>query len=126
MVQRAQFRDTVFFRAANGAVSVAGGGALAMVYDVGTSTPISEPIYGHPVNMTIISNPVVSDLDGTISFWLAEERQVDVVVSCPGYTSVRATVTTDSAGNAIDSALRTYVGHVMGIIDPGNAPAPVA
>jgi hypothetical protein len=125
VVQRAQFRDTVMLRSSVGALSVASGSGLAALYDVGTTNPISETIYADPTSTATQNNPIVTDRDGTINFWLAEERQLDVVVSVPGYNSVRFTVTTDSVGNAIDSALRTYVSHVMGSIDPGNAPQPL-
>ena len=124
MAPRAQFRDTILLRASNGALSVAGGSALAALYDVGTSSPIGDTIYADASSPATLSNPLVSDADGTLNFWLAAERQLDVVVSCPTYAPVRVTVTTDSAGNAVDSALRTYVGHVMGVIDPGGAPQP--
>jgi hypothetical protein len=123
MPPRAQFRDTVLLRSSIGALSVAGGSALVALYDVGTSSPIGEVIYAAASGAGTLNNPVVTDPDGTLNFWLAEERELDVVVSCPGFRSVRVTVTSDSAGNAIDFALRNYVGYVMGSIDPGGTPA---
>jgi|SRR5215471_15087130 len=122
---RAQYRESVLLQASNGALTSAGGGALATIYDVGTSNPISDVLYADPSSQTRLTNPFATGPDGSVNFWLASERQIDVVVSCPGYGPVRVTVTADSAGNAIDSSLRTYVGHVMGVIDPGGAPAPV-
>ena len=71
--------------------------------------------------------------DGAIDFWLDVERELDVVVTCSGYEPVRVTVTTDSASGGggggsgttgVDSALRTYVQHIMGQIDPTGPPPP--
>ena len=126
MAQRAQFRDTVFIRWPSGGLSVppTPAGVQAALYDVGTINPISEPIYAAESGPDLLPNPLPADNSGTILFWLQNERMLDVVITCPGYSTVRHTISTDSAGAAIDSAVRTYVGHIMGVIDPGGAPAP--
>lgn len=69
-----------------------------MLYDVGTSTPIGETIYADDSSGTTLSNPLVPDSDGLINFWLAEERELDVVVSCAGFSPSRQTITTDGIG----------------------------
>jgi Pectate lyase superfamily protein len=92
---RAQFRDTVLLRSLNGTLVVPPSGAGANLYDAGTSNAIAEPIYADNVSPTTLTNPVPVGADGALNFWLAEERELDVVVACPGYTPLRTTVTTD-------------------------------
>jgi hypothetical protein len=123
---RAQFRDTIMLRAPGGYLVIPPSGTTATLYDVGTTTRIGEPIYADASSPTILTNPVSADVNGQINFWLAEERELDLLVQTAGYGTQRLTVTTDSAGGglAVDSDLRTYVGHVMGVIDPGATPPP--
>jgi hypothetical protein len=97
---RAQFRDTLMLRGPGPPPNALtapplGVTATASLYDVGTSNPISEPIYADNSSATTLSNPVTLNADGALTFWLAEERELDLVVSCPGYTPQRTTVTTD-------------------------------
>jgi hypothetical protein len=94
---RAQFRDTVMLRTASGVLSLPPRGASAFLCDVGGSAPISELIYSDESSGTTLDNPLSLGLDGTINFWTAEERELDVVVSCSGFITSRVTVTTDSA-----------------------------
>jgi len=126
--QRAQFRDTVLLRWPSGGLNVAPApaGVSVALYDVGTSNPISEPIYVDESTPATLTNPLSTDASGSILFWLAGERLLDLVVRCPGFSDVRTTITTDSAGSAIDSGVRTYVQHIMGVIDPGGAPSPAS
>jgi hypothetical protein len=126
MAPRAQFRDTVMLRWPSGGLTIAPqpAGVVGHVYDVGTVNPISEPIYADASSPTTLANPVPLDATGTIDFWLAEERQIDLVVTGPGFSQVRVTTTTDSAGSAIDSAVRTYVQRIMSVLDPSGPPPP--
>jgi hypothetical protein len=94
---RAQFRDTVMLRTASGVLSLPPRGASAFLCDVGGSAPISDLIYSDESSGTTLDNPLSLGLDGTINFWTAEERELDVVVSCSGFITSRVTVTTDSA-----------------------------
>jgi hypothetical protein len=95
---RAQFRDSVMMRSLSGSLYVPPIAASVALYDVGTSTKIGEAIYVDDTSSATLNNPFPPGTDGAITFWLAEERELDVVVACSGYTSVRTTVTTDSAG----------------------------
>src|SRR6516162_8039251 len=119
---RAQFRDTVMLRYPNGGLGVPPG-ATVNLYDVGTSSPIVGTIWADASSTATLPNPMPTGDDGAIDFWLDVERELDVVVTCSGYEPVRVTVTTDSASGGggggsgttgVDSALRTYVQHIMG------------
>ena len=129
---RAQFRDTVMLRYPNGGLGVPPG-ATVNLYDVGTTSPIVGTIWADASGTATLPNPMPTGNDGAIDFWLDMERELDVVVSCGGYDTVRVTVTTDSASGGdgqwpmaagVDSALRTYVQHIMGQIDPTGPPPP--
>jgi len=106
-MSRAQFRDQVMLRWANGALGVpsAASAPTAALYDVGTSNPISEPIYADESSATLLPNPIVLGTDGLIDFWLVAERELDVVVSALGYTSMRNTVMTDAVQASIVTGL---------------------
>jgi hypothetical protein len=75
-------------------------GAKAALYEVGTSTPIYDTIYADDSSGALLGNPLIPGTDGTINFWLAEERELDVQVTAPGYATVRTTVTTDGVTQA--------------------------
>ena len=92
---RAQFRDVVVMRGTSGVLMVAPPGTSVALYDIGTSNPIAEAIYAAEGGSQMLPNPLYPSVDGSIEFWLAEERELDLVASCPGLTTVRATVTTD-------------------------------
>lgn len=95
---RAQFRDTALLRGAGGILTVAPLGSLVAVVEIGTNLAIGEQIWADESSMAQLPNPLPTANDGLIDFWLDHEREFDVIVSCPGYGSVRATVTADSAG----------------------------
>lgn len=94
---RAQFRDTVMLRTANGVLTLPPAGASAAFYNVGSSTPISDTIYADDASSATLTNPLALDDDGLINIWTSAERELDVVVSAAGYVTARVTVTTDSA-----------------------------
>jgi len=94
---RAQFRDTVMVRGPTGMVGIAPITATASLCDVGTLTLIAESIYANESGTQLLPNPVPVSVDGSLDFWLAAERELDLVVTCPGYIDVRVTVTADSA-----------------------------
>jgi hypothetical protein len=97
-VARAQFRDTIALRGTNGMLLVPPPGmATAAVYDVGTSNPVGEPIYADDSTTATLANPIPVGSDGLLNFWLAEERELDLLVQASGFASVRTTVTTDSS-----------------------------
>jgi hypothetical protein len=96
---RAQFRDTVLLRTANGLVGIPPSGATAAVYDVGTSVPIADTLYADESGSATLTNPVKVGADGLVVFWTAAELELDVVISAAGYSTVRTTVTTDAASS---------------------------
>jgi hypothetical protein len=98
---RAQFRDTVITNALNGNLRIPAQGVTVAVYDVGSDNPINESIYADNGSSTTLPNPIPISGDGLIDFWLAEEREFDIVVSSPGYASVRTTVTSDGVQTVI-------------------------
>jgi|SRR5215471_17776135 len=111
---RAQFRDVVMMRGASGVLMVAPPGASVALYDIGTSNPIAEAIYAAEGGSQVLSNPLYPSVDGAIEFWLAEERELDLVASCPGLTTVRATITTDG-----------IAGSGTGIAGPAGPQGPI-
>jgi hypothetical protein len=125
---RAQFRDTVLLLGAGGTLVVPPAGAQVAVYDVGTSNPIADVLYADASSSATLPNPMFTEDNGLVDFWTLEEREIDLVVTCPGYQPQRVTVTTDAAGGGggagEDIALRTYVQHIMGVLDPSGPPAP--
>ena len=100
---RAQFRDTVQLRWPNGAVGMppSTATATAALYNVGTSTPIADTVYADNTSGTTLPNPLMVGADGLVNFWLASERELDLYVTCAGYTPVRTTVTTDGATSGL-------------------------
>jgi len=70
-------------------------GGSAAVYDPGTTSPISETIYADSTSASTLANPLTPGADGLINFWLAEEREFDVLVSYSGYAALRVNVTSD-------------------------------
>jgi len=142
---RAQFRDTVLLRASDGTLDVGAGSALVTLYDVDTTMPIAEPIYVDQSGLETLPNPFASGLDGSITFWTAEEREIDLHVQCPGFSTLVVTITTDAAigfltgpqgpegpagppgtpgASGSDHDLRVYVQHVMSVLDPTGPPPP--
>lgn len=95
---RAQFRDTVLLRTPNGTVLVPQSSSAA-VYDVGTSSPITDTLYADNLSGTTLANPIAIGADGAIAFWTLLERELDVVVSTSGYAAVRITSLTKAALN---------------------------
>jgi hypothetical protein len=93
----AQFRDTVMLRSRTGVVGLPPSGALAYVYDVGTSDFVSDTMFSNSSGGQTLPNPMPVGSDGLIELWVPDEREMDIVVAAPGYSIVRATVTADSA-----------------------------
>jgi hypothetical protein len=93
---RAQFRDSVMLRWANGLVGVPAVGN-ASLFEIGTTTPIADTIYADISSPTTLPNPLPVAEDGTVEFWLDTERDLDLVINSPGYTSERRTIATDAA-----------------------------
>jgi len=73
--------------------------ASAAIYDVGTTNPITDTLYADHSSGITLSNPIPIGADGAIQFWTTLEREMDVVVTTPGYASVRATGLTHAALN---------------------------
>ena len=95
---RAQFRDTIMLRAGNNQLLVPPAAATTVwLYEVGTVTPLLSTIYADDSSTTTLGQPLQPGDDGMLEFWTDIERELDISVSCPGYLTVTATTTTDSA-----------------------------
>lgn len=111
---RAHFVDSILWN--DTGVARVLSGATAHVYDVGTSTPISDTLYAAATGVDTLSNPLTADDNGKIEFYLENDRRVDLVISKTGYTSVRRTVNV-LAADELDSPLLnspTLAGTVSG------------
>jgi hypothetical protein len=113
---RAQFRDTIALRGPAGVLSVPPpAGNSVWILDVGTANPITEPIYADDSSSQTLSNPLTAAPDGSLVFWLGAEREFDLVVSAPGYVTMRVTATSDSAAGASSIFTNpTFLGTVFG------------
>jgi len=96
MTTRAQFRDTVLLKTPNGTVIVPLSSSAA-VYDVGTTNPIVDTLYADHASGVLLPNPIPVGSDGAIQFWTLNQRELDVVVTTPGYLPVRTTGVTLAA-----------------------------
>lgn len=67
-------------------------GALAHVYQEGTSTPITETIYSASSGAGTLANPLTAGADGSIEFYLEDEKRVDIVIVATGFAQKRVTV----------------------------------
>ena len=62
-------------------------GTTVNVYQVGTTTAITETIYADATGATSLTNPLTTDSLGYIQFYLDRPKIVDLAVSKTGYTS---------------------------------------
>jgi hypothetical protein len=112
-------------RASGGELVLPPSTALAAICDVGTSNLVAEVIYADDTTGSTLSNPFSVGVDGSINLWLTQEREFDLVVTCPGYSSIRITVTADSAAlRGVDNELRAYIQQIMSVLDPTGPPPP--
>jgi hypothetical protein len=79
-------------------------GATVHVYQQGTTTAITDPIYAALSGSTTLSNPLTSNSAGTVEFFLDTEQFVDLQVSKAGWTTGTETVLVSAPGNATPSA----------------------
>jgi collagen type I alpha len=94
---RAQFRDAIFVRQPGDLLGSPANGLVAL-YDVGTLNLIAETVYADDSSSATLPNPIPISTDGVLEFWLAEERELDLVTTVQGFVEDRSTVTTDAAG----------------------------
>ena len=95
---RAQFRDTIMLRSGNSQLLVPPAAATTVwLYEVGTVTPLLSTLYADEASSATLSQPLQLGDSGLLTFWTDVERELDINVACPGYLTVTATVTTDSA-----------------------------
>jgi hypothetical protein len=118
---RAQFRDVIMVRGTGGTFLVPPSGTSVALYDVGTSTPISDVISSS--SGAVLPNPLTLGTDGQLEFWLPSERELDLVVSATNYTPVRSTVTVDAAFTLpINQPLTFSPDNTYDIGSPTNRP----
>ena len=95
-MSRAHYVENVLGVSGSGALSLMAG-ATVHVYDEGTTTPIAQTIYDSDGGSGTLSNPLTSDANGKVEFWLATAARVDLVVSKTGFTSQTRTVDVEDA-----------------------------
>lgn len=62
-------------------------GASITVYQVGTTTAITETIYQHATGASTLANPFTADSLGQFRFYLDKSKRVVLKVSATGYTA---------------------------------------
>lgn len=77
---RAHFRETIIDQFGN-ALS----GATVTVYNEGTTTPISVIMYGTDATGVILANPLTSNADGVVEFYIDTPQDVDLKIEKIGY-----------------------------------------
>jgi len=82
MAVRAEYSDAIIDSAGNAIAS-----ASITVYQVGTTTKITETIYADASGSDTLSNPLTADSAGRFQFYLAQPKRVDLYVSATGYTA---------------------------------------
>lgn len=92
---RAHFRDVITSRTSDELKVLSS--ATVYVYQTGTTTAITETIFAAASGSATLSNPLTSDSNGVIEFWLAQPQRVDLAISVTGYSA--QTVTVDVEGD---------------------------
>ena len=95
-MSRAHYVENVLGVSGSGALSLMAG-ATVHIYDAGTTTPIAQTIYDSDGGSGTLSNPLTSDANGKVEFWLATAARVDLAVSKTGFTSQTRTVDVEDA-----------------------------
>lgn len=93
---RAHFADVLIGTSGTGSLSLLDG-ATVHVYDQGTTTPISQTIYAADSGGTTIANPLTSDANGKVEFWLDTPARVDLAASKTGFSPSIRTVDVEAA-----------------------------
>lgn len=89
---RAHFRDSLFGATSPPRLLV---GATVAVYEVGTTTPISQTLYAARTGSTTKTNPITTGSDGLVEFWLDERARVDLSITHPDMSALTVTVEVD-------------------------------
>lgn len=79
MVARAKFSDSAVY--VNGVAYQVVPNATVTLYNKGTTTPLSVPIYAAITGGTTKPNPFTADANGTIEFWLDDPDRVKIVTT---------------------------------------------
>lgn len=95
-MSRAHYVENVLGVSGSGALSLMAG-ATVHVYDEGTTDHIAQTIYDSDSGGGTLSNPLTSDANGKVEFWLATAARVDLAVSKVGFTSQTRTVDVEDA-----------------------------
>ena len=95
-MSRAHYVENVLGVSGSGALSLMAG-ATVHVYDAGTMTPIAQTIYDSDGGSGTLSNPLTSDANGKVEFWLDTPARVDLAVSKTGFTAQTRTVDVEDA-----------------------------
>ena len=109
-MSRAHYVENVLGVSGSGALSLMAG-ATVHIYDAGTTTPIAQTIYDSDGGSGTLSNPLTSDANGKVEFWLDTPARVDLAVIKTGFTSQTRTVDVeDTPTQATTADLDTLAG----------------
>lgn len=62
-------------------------GATVNVYEQGTTTQVAATMYDAASGGNVLTNPLTSDANGVVQFWMASPQLVDLAISASGFTS---------------------------------------
>lgn len=85
---RAHYRDVVTDRIVGALGLFPSDGATIDIFDEGTITPVTGPIYSSRSGVGTLPNPTVSSPSGVVEFWMDREKRVDLRITKPGFTTL--------------------------------------
>jgi hypothetical protein len=89
-------------------------GAAVYVYEPNSSTPISETIYADETGVDTLANPLETDVNGAILFYLESPKRVDLKIVAAGYADLTVPdvgVMADPEDVALAAQFDTATGH---------------
>lgn len=99
---RAHYRDAVLGRRYDGSLQALADAAVA-VYEPGTTTPIAATMYDAASGGNVLTNPLASDADGVVEFWLDADQRVDLAATRSGYAAQSWSADVTAEGTLTDN-----------------------
>lgn len=115
---RAHFRDVITSRTSDELKILSS--ATVAVRQTGTTTAITETIYSAATGATTLSNPLTSDSNGVIEFWLARPQRVDLYITATGYSALTLTVNVEAGDEDLLEGALIYNVTQYGALGDGS------